>query len=99
VGLGIEDLERVHLAGAFGNYIDHASAERIGLLKFPSEKIHPIGNSALLGAKMALFDTDLLDREIASILARVEHLTLSSDPEFQDIYAEEMGFPDALASS
>jgi len=34
VGLGIEALERVHLAGAFGNYIDHASAERIGLLQF-----------------------------------------------------------------
>jgi uncharacterized 2Fe-2S/4Fe-4S cluster protein (DUF4445 family) len=36
-------LSQIYLAGAFGNYINHASAQRIGLLKFPAEKIRPAG--------------------------------------------------------
>ncbi|MCA9438107.1 MAG: DUF4445 domain-containing protein, partial [Candidatus Omnitrophica bacterium] len=95
IGIEEEDLETVYLAGAFGNFIDHQSAERIGLLKFPSDKIHPIGNSALLGAKIALFDHESVHREMASILDRMDHVTLSSDMDFQEIYADEMGFPTA----
>ncbi|MCA9430934.1 MAG: DUF4445 domain-containing protein [Candidatus Omnitrophica bacterium] len=95
IGIEEEDLETVYLAGAFGNFIDHQSAERIGLLKFPSDKIHPIGNSALLGAKIALFDNASVQQEIASILERMDHVTLSSDMDFQEIYADEMGFPTA----
>ena len=40
------DVERVWLAGAFGNYLNRASARRIGLLDFPIEKIEPAGNTA-----------------------------------------------------
>ena len=43
------------LAGAFGNYINRASAQRIGLINFPPEKVEAAGNTALLGAKLALF--------------------------------------------
>ena len=50
------ELAQVYVAGAFGNYINYASARRIGLLDFPAEKIQPAGNTALLGAKLALFD-------------------------------------------
>jgi uncharacterized 2Fe-2S/4Fe-4S cluster protein (DUF4445 family) len=93
-GLTLADLDRVHLAGAFGNTIDRESARRIGLLPFPSEQIHPVGNAALLGAKMALFGGEELGRTLEAILSRCEHFSLSADPEFQDIYAEEMLFPE-----
>ena len=93
-GISIDDLHAVYLAGAFGNYISRASAQRIGLLKFPMEKIRPVGNSALLGAKMALFD---LPRDgsgaYPEILSRVEHVHLNEHPQFQDVYADNMGFP------
>jgi len=88
-----EDVETVYLAGAFGNYVDHASARRIGLVDFPPEKVQPAGNTALLGAKLALFALDGEDRSYPAIRARVEHVSLHADPAFQDIYTEAMGFP------
>lgn len=87
------DLKEVYLAGAFGNYINQASARRIGLLNFPAEKIRPAGNTALLGAKLALFETDGHDGAYPHVLARVQHVSLHEDPRFQETYVEEMGFP------
>jgi len=88
----LADVTTVHLAGAFGNYINTASAQRIGLLPFEAAQIHPAGNTALLGAKMAL----VLNPAVFEMLARrITHVTLSELPDFQDTYVEEMFFPDA----
>ena len=54
-GASAGKLKKLYLAGAFGNYINRASAQRIGLINFPSEKVEAAGNTALLGAKLALF--------------------------------------------
>ncbi len=92
-GTTLDGLHAVHLAGAFGNYIRRDGARRIGLLKFPGEKIRPVGNSALLGAKIALFD---LPREKGlhnELLERVRHVQLNEHPRFQDVYVDNMGFP------
>ena len=32
----LDDLRQIHLAGAFGNYINRISAQRIGLLRVPA---------------------------------------------------------------
>ena len=63
------------------------------LLPFPEEKVRPSGNTALLGAKMALFAPADAQLAYPEILARVEHIALNTDEAFQDIYAEEMVFP------
>ena len=47
-----EELQRIHLAGAFGNYVQACSAIGIGLLEFSPQQILPSGNTALRGAKM-----------------------------------------------
>lgn len=86
------EVERVHLAGAFGNYIDRLSARRIGLLPLPPERIHPAGNAALLGAKMALF-LPSEDLAFTTLRAQVKHFSLHTDPGFQDTYVDEMSFP------
>lgn len=88
----LEDVTCLYLAGAFGNYINRASAQRIGLLPFPPEKVKPAGNTALLGAKLALFDHGA-DDACASIRQRVEHVCLDQDPQFQEIFVDEMQFP------
>jgi uncharacterized 2Fe-2S/4Fe-4S cluster protein (DUF4445 family) len=54
-------------------------------------KIIIVGNTALLGAKRALFEEAAACDDIAS---RVEHIALNEDAEFQDIYAGEMRFPE-----
>ena len=90
LGATHRDVHRLHVAGAFGNYINRESASRIGLLEFPPEVIEPAGNTALLGAKLALFDPT---GPSASAI-KVEHVPLATDPEFQDIYVDSMRFPD-----
>ena len=80
----------MHLAGAFGNYISRASAQKIGLLRMPLDRVAPAGNTALLGAKMALFDDA---EKWDAICARVRHVSLNNEESFQDIFAAEMGFP------
>ena len=87
------DVTRVFLAGAFGNYINQASSRRIGLLNFPAERIVAAGNTALLGAKLALFTLPQNGGDYASILSRLVHVSLKEDPGFQEAYVEEMTFP------
>jgi len=87
------DISRVYLAGAFGNYVNTTSARRIGLVSFPAEKVHPAGNTALRGAKHALFDDSAEQEALAS---RVRHVMLDREPDFQDVYVEEMVFPDMI---
>jgi uncharacterized 2Fe-2S/4Fe-4S cluster protein (DUF4445 family) len=92
-GTQAEDLEHVYLAGAFGNYTDRASARRIGLIEFAPERVEPIGNSALLGAKIALFAEGPQALAYTEIMGICTHVGLTSDPQFQDIYVECMCFP------
>jgi len=89
----MHDVTQVFLAGAFGNYINQANARRIGLLRFPPETIVAAGNTALLGAKLALFSLTHADVSYPQILQRTSHLSLNEAPGFQDAYVEEMAFP------
>ena len=91
LGASLDDIGLLYLAGAFGNTINRASAQRIGLLRIPRERILPAGNTALLGAKRALFEDAAAWDDLAT---RIEHVALNEDPDFQDIFAQEMRFPD-----
>ncbi|MFX1474999.1 MAG: ASKHA domain-containing protein, partial [Promethearchaeota archaeon] len=49
------DLDKVFIAGAFGNYLNPASAIRIGLIPpVPIKRVTFVGNAALAGARLAL---------------------------------------------
>jgi uncharacterized 2Fe-2S/4Fe-4S cluster protein (DUF4445 family) len=89
-----DELAQVFLAGAFGNYINYTSARRIGLVDFPAEKVRPSGNTALLGAKLALFSLPEHDGAYPDTLAKVKHVSLNEDARFQEIFVEEMVFPE-----
>lgn len=89
-GASHREVEKVYLAGAFGNYINRHSAWRIGLIDFPPSQVQPAGNTALLGAKLALFSSEIEWRDLR---ARVEHVPLADEPAFHDVFVEEMAFP------
>ena len=89
-----EDLTQVFLAGAFGNYINQASARRSGLLDFSADRVRAAGNTALLGAKLALFSLPQHDLAYPDLLAKVKHVSLNEDPRFQERFVEEMLFPE-----
>lgn len=92
LGVGYNEVKKVFLAGAFGNYIRPESALAIGLIpRFPQAEIIPVGNAAGEGAKMAL----LSRRERAratEIAQRTEYLELSGRPDFQEVFAEALLF-------
>ncbi len=92
-GAEAKDLTRLYLAGAFGNYINRSSARRIGLIDFPPEMVTPAGNTALLGAKLALFNSRDEDFAYSILRRKVAHLSLNSEPNFQEVFVEEMAFP------
>jgi uncharacterized 2Fe-2S/4Fe-4S cluster protein (DUF4445 family) len=94
-GASPEDLTRVHLAGAFGNYVSRRSACRIGLLPVRPEEVISAGNTALRGAKLALFGAGDADQDpgFTSLRQRIESVSLGGDPRFEDIFVEEMRFP------
>jgi uncharacterized 2Fe-2S/4Fe-4S cluster protein (DUF4445 family) len=91
-GATLDQLRRVYIAGAFGNYVSTASAHRIGLLELPPEKIEPVGNTALRGAKILLLSPSRRAGLLAQIGQRTKHVSLASDPHFQDVFVECMGF-------
>ncbi len=90
---GAKYLSRLYLAGAFGNYIDRASARRLGLIDFPPDRVEAAGNTALLGAKLALFSHDSEGGSYHDLRRRIEHVALNADPDFQDVFVEELAFP------
>jgi uncharacterized 2Fe-2S/4Fe-4S cluster protein (DUF4445 family) len=87
LGASVNEVKKVHLAGAFGNYVQIDSAIAIGLLTAPKECIHAAGNTALRGAKM------LLLQEENPTLPPIAHISLAADPSFQDEFADCMTFP------
>jgi len=93
LGVSAGDLKKLYLAGAFGNYINRASAQRIGLISFPAEKVAAAGNTALLGAKLALFRPEGEDGSYARLRHQIEHVALNADQGFQETFVEEMAFP------
>jgi len=83
-----DDIETVYLAGGFGNYIDMDSATAIGLIPVElRDKIVPIGNGALTGAKLSLKSSDQM-AEAGRIYKLIRYVELSSRPDFQDLFVD-----------
>jgi len=89
ISIQIADIQSVFIAGGFGNYINIQHLIETGMIELPEERIHKIGNTALIGAKMFLFHNDEMIKEI---LTKTKHINLESDPNFQNIYVDKMLF-------
>ena len=92
LGVSVSDIRKVYLAGAFGNYMDPASACRIGMIPpVLQDRIQPIGNAAGEGAKLCALSRE----EYAysqTLAAKTEFLELASLPQFQDCYVDALEF-------
>ena len=94
LGIEEEDLAHVYIAGAFGNYMNPSSAAAIGMIPLSLEaRVVPVGNAAGEGAKIALLNRE----ELAltdSLVKDITFLELAASPEFQDIFVDELAFPE-----
>ncbi len=91
--LGIDRVDRIRLAGAFGNYIDPKYAMVIGLVPdCPLDKIAGVGNAAGTGARMALLNKGYR-QEIEELVRRIEKIETALEPRFQEHFVSAMAFP------
>jgi uncharacterized 2Fe-2S/4Fe-4S cluster protein (DUF4445 family) len=91
--IGVDELDEVLLAGAFGNFIRRNHAVRIGLLPgIDTSRIRYVGNAALLGARQALLSEPCRIRA-RRLAERTAHVDLSMDTDFQMAFASAMLFP------
>ncbi len=92
VGISLEELEKVSIAGAFGSYIRKESAANCGLIPdIDHEKIFSIGNSAGIGASMALLSKEAFDTTVHTAQT-IEHIELATRSDFQEKYMLAMRF-------
>jgi uncharacterized 2Fe-2S/4Fe-4S cluster protein (DUF4445 family) len=92
---GIERVERVILAGAFGSYISPLHAMVLGLIPdCDLERVTAVGNAAGDGARIAL-----LDREeraaVAGLVPMIEYVETAVEPAFQEEFVAAMALPHA----
>ncbi len=91
--MGIEKVDRISFAGAFGSHIDVKYAMVLGLIPDCDLKnVGSVGNAAGTGARIALlnFPSRL---EIGEILPKVEKIETALEPKFQQYFIEAMALP------
>ncbi len=91
--MGVEKVDRVKIAGAFGTHVDRTKALVMGL--FPDceiEKIEGVGNAAGDGCRAALLNVK--KRSEANWCSRnVEYIELTVEPTFEKDFMEAMQLP------
>jgi len=87
-GCSEDEIKQVIIAGAFGTYIDVASAVAIGMLpSLPLNRFRQAGNAAGMGAKLALIS--LSQRaEAQAVASRVNYIELASAPNFEQTFIQ-----------
>lgn len=92
-GIKAGDVDRLYLAGAFGNYLDRDNAVALGIFPgVPVEKIIPVGNAAAEGAGHCLVSLSELSRS-DEVAAKVKPVELSTRADFTDLWVKCMNFP------
>ena len=93
VGLRLQDLEQVILAGGFGSFIHIDNAVAIGLLPdLPRDRYQFVGNASLQGATLLAFSRDLLEEE-RRVAAMMTNFELSETPGYMNQYIAALFLP------
>ena len=94
--LGVNSVERIKLAGAFGSYIDPKYAMVLGMIPdCPLDRVSAIGNAAGTGARMALLNRGHR-AEVEALVRRVEKIETALEPRFQEHFVSAMAIPNAI---
>jgi uncharacterized 2Fe-2S/4Fe-4S cluster protein (DUF4445 family) len=95
--MGIEKVDRIRLAGAFGSHIDVKYAMVLGMIPdCELEQVSSAGNAAGTGARIALLD-QRSRRDIEKLVRRVEKIETAVEPRFQEFFVEAMAIPHLTA--
>ena len=91
--MGIETVDRIRLAGAFGSHIDVKYAMALGLIPDCDLKhVSSAGNAAGTGARITLLNFEAR-KEIEEVVRRVEKIETAVESKFQEHFVNAMAFP------
>ena len=90
---GIDRIDRIRLAGAFGSHIDPKYAMVLGLIPdCDLNKVESAGNAAGMGATIALLNVPAR-REIEAAVLDIEKIETAVEPKFQEYFVSAMAIP------
>lgn len=91
--MGINQVDRIILAGAFGSHIDVKYAMILGMIPDCNLKyVSSAGNAAGTGARIALLNKQARS-DIAAIVKKVQKIETAVEPAFQDHFVAAMAIP------
>jgi uncharacterized 2Fe-2S/4Fe-4S cluster protein (DUF4445 family) len=94
--MGVDKVDRIYLAGAFGSYIDVKYAMTIGMIPdCELDRVSSAGNAAGTGARIALLSR-AARTEIETVIRRVEKVETAIAPKFQEYFVAAMNLPNAI---
>ena len=94
---GIEHVDAIRLAGAFGSHIDPVYAVALGLVPDCAiDKVTAAGNAAGTGAVMTLLSATAR-REIEALIPQIVKIETATEADFQQHFVEAMAIPHATA--
>lgn len=92
---GVDTVDRVVLAGAFGAHISAKHAMVLGMIPdCPIDKVTSAGNAAGTGARIALLNTDARN-EIEETVRRIEKIETAVEPRFQEHFVNASAIPNS----
>jgi uncharacterized 2Fe-2S/4Fe-4S cluster protein (DUF4445 family) len=95
--LGVDEVARIRLAGAFGAHIDVKYATVLGMIPdCDLDRVTSAGNAAGTGARIALLDARSRPT-IEALVRRVEKIETALEPRFQQHFVEAMAIPHKTA--
>jgi uncharacterized 2Fe-2S/4Fe-4S cluster protein (DUF4445 family) len=93
VGMAFSDIERVFVAGGFGNYLNIEKAITIGLLPdLPLDRFQFIGNSSVAGARIALVSNHAFEKA-ETIAKKMTYFELSVSHDFMNEFIAALFLP------
>jgi len=93
VGLTMDAIEKVYVAGGFGNYLNIRKAVLLGMIPdIPEEKYAFMGNTSITGSYLCLM-SDELRREAETIASKMTYVELSVSRMFMDEYVSALFLP------
>lgn len=96
--LGVDAVDQIRLAGAFGSHIDVRYAMVLGLIPdCDLERVTSAGNAAGTGAMIALLDRKARS-EIEKVVSSVEKIETAMEPSFQAHFVDAMALPHKTAA-
>ena len=92
---GVDTVDRVVLAGAFGAHISPKHAMVLGMIPdVPFERVTSAGNAAGSGARIALIDTSQR-AAIEHTVRQIEKIETAIEPKFQEHFVNASGIPNS----